>query len=234
MTRQGLTPYPERVTQRIWQVAWEREKLLIAVALSKSDVWVIKILILFMSSGSDINVVNNWFALQTRLRHERFVGSLLSQKGVETFVPLCLSDGGRSSRQASLSESVLFPGYVFARFDVMNRLPVLKTPGVYAVVGHGKTPVAIPESEIIAVRHAVINRMEMEPCSYLSVGSRVRVVNGPLANYEGILIESRSLCRVVLSISAIQRSVRVQVDRNNVVLLEAGHSCLSDADRQTA
>lgn len=187
-----------------------------------------------MLTSLDISPVNEWFALQTKMRYERFVGAVLNQKGFETFVPIFSASVSYPSRSDARLDRVLFPGYVFARFDVTHRLSVLTTPGVYTVVGCGKTPVAIPEAEIAAIQRAVSSRMSIEPCSYLNVGSRVRVLSGPLANYEGILTDNRSGRRVVISISAIQRSVRVQVDRDNVLLLDVEKSYMPESDLKTA
>ncbi|MBV8903143.1 MAG: hypothetical protein JOZ22_05855 [Acidobacteriia bacterium] len=56
------------------------------------------------------------------------------------------------------------------------------------------------------------SKLAVEPCSYLAEGSRVRIVRGALAGLEGVLIKVRSSYRMVLSVSLIQRSVRVEVD----------------------
>lgn len=180
-----------------------------------------------MTTTDSINRTNGdaWFALQTKFRYEKFTSSLVSQKGFEVLVPIRKeADCGSSKPGAAAMEKVLFPGYVFARFDVTRRLPILTTPGVYTIVGYGKSPVAIPDSEILAIKNAVKAEMPLEPCPYLNTGSCVRVMDGPLKGYEGLLVENRSSCRVVLSISLIQRSIRVQVDRRNVIVLDAQHS----------
>ena len=159
-----------------------------------------------------------WFAVQVRCRYEKFVANLLTQKGFKAFAPTyskTLHQQGAKRQQ----EQALFPGYVFAQFQVLRRLPILMTPGVYSVVGYGKTPIPIPEPEILALENVDKARVEAEPCSFLSAGMKVRVIKGPLANCEGILVENRSSCRVVLSVTLIQRSVRVQVDRSSVVVL---------------
>lgn len=155
-----------------------------------------------------------WFAVQVRCRYERFVANLLTQKGFEAFAPTY----SKVFRQQG-QEQALFPGYVFAQFQVLRRLPILMTPGVYSIVGSGKTPVPISENEILALKSVDAAKMKVEPCSFLNVGAKVRVINGPLANCEGVLIENRSLCRVILSVSIIQRSVRVEVDRTSLVVL---------------
>ena len=166
-----------------------------------------------------------WFALQVKLRYESFTASLLASKGYEVFsptYPLDLSAGSRRIR----TEKALFPGYFFSRFDFTRRLPILMTPGISGIVSYGKMPAAIPEAEILAIKSVISAKLELEPCSFLGVGLRVRVIDGPLANYEGIVLEHRSVCRLVLSISAIQRSVRVEVNRESVLPLDSLESSL--------
>src|SRR5207237_1416625 len=66
-----------------------------------------------------------WFAISVRPRRERSVARILQSKGYETFVPLYTV-----RTQARTTETPLFPGFVFCRFDVHRRLPILVTSGV--------------------------------------------------------------------------------------------------------
>jgi transcription antitermination factor NusG len=170
-------------------------------------------------TNSGVSNHNAWFALQIKCRYENFTANLLSQKGFEVFAPSY--PGALKQRiQKQELELPLFPGYVFARFDATRRLPILTTPGVYAIVGYGKVPTVIPDEEVLAIRSALLARMTVEPCSFLNVGTSVRIVKGPLMGREGILVENRSDCYVVLSVSTIERSVRVHVRRDDVVAQE--------------
>src|ERR1700689_2743376 len=106
-----------------------------------------------MSQGKLSSGVS-WFALQTRSRWEGATAGLLRGKGLETLLPTYTTKRKWSDR-VKVVESPLFPGYVFCRFDIHNRLPVLMTPGVLSVVGRGKTPVAVDEAEILSIQAAI-------------------------------------------------------------------------------
>jgi transcription antitermination factor NusG len=80
------------------------------------------------------------------------------------------------------------------------------------VVGVGRTPVSIDESEIAAIQAAVKSGLPRRPCPFLELGDRVRIEHGPLCGIEGILLGFRGNQRLVLSITLLQRSVAVQVD----------------------
>src|SRR6266852_9948291 len=90
-----------------------------------------------------------WYALQLRTRWERSTAALLSGKGYETFLPTFKSVKRGRNRSTEV-EAPLFPGYLFCRFNVFDRLPVLITPGVISVVGRGRIPIPVEESELEA------------------------------------------------------------------------------------
>ncbi|MGA2480830.1 MAG: transcription termination/antitermination NusG family protein [Spirochaetia bacterium] len=74
-----------------------------------------------------------WFALRVKSNFERATTAILSGKGYETYLPLYRQQR-RWSDRTNVTELPLFPGYVFAHFDVDRRLPVLTTPGVVHIV----------------------------------------------------------------------------------------------------
>jgi transcription antitermination factor NusG len=152
-----------------------------------------------------------WFALEIRARHERFVASTLYSKGFEVFLPLYISKRRWSDRIKKI-ELPLLPGYLFCRFDPKKRMPILVTPGVRQVVGTGKTPVPVDESEIAALQSIVVSRLQARPWPFLQVGQRVRIAEGPLYGVEGILLDSKKRDRLVVSVTLLQRSVAVEID----------------------
>jgi transcription termination/antitermination protein NusG len=106
----------------------------------------------------------------------------------------------------------LFPGYLFVRMPLQERLRVLQVPGVAYLVGFGGLPTALPEEEITALRRGLAHGICAEPHPYLTVGRRVRVKNGPLARLEGILLKRKKQARLVVSVELIQRSMAVEVE----------------------
>jgi transcription antitermination factor NusG len=106
----------------------------------------------------------------------------------------------------------LFPGYVFVRIEEQNKLHVLKVPGVVSLVSFNGKLAALPEPEIEALRNALDNQICAEPCPYLRVGKRVRVVRGPMTGAEGILSRKKDKYRVVISVEVLMRSVALEID----------------------
>jgi transcription antitermination factor NusG len=160
----------------------------------------------------------SWFALQIRSRWEGTTAGLLRGKGLETLLPT-YSTKRRWSDRFKVVESPLFPGYVFCRFDVHNRLPVLITPGVISVVGRGKTPVAVDEAEILSIQAAIESGIHMEPWPYVEIGERVRIKNDVLEGMEGTLTSFKGSHRVVISVTLLRRSVALEIDRSRIAPL---------------
>ena len=157
-----------------------------------------------------------WYALQVRPRFEKVIASTLLNKGYEGFLPLYRHRSRWSDRMKEV-QLALFPGYMFCRLDLNRRLPVLVTPGVMHIVGIGKTPHPVEDSEIAALQAIVVSGLQAEPRSYLNVGERVRIEIGPLAGTEGIMTAFKGSARLVLSVSLLQRSVSVEIDESWVV-----------------
>ena len=160
----------------------------------------------------------HWFALQVRSRWEGNTAELLRGKGLETLLPTYTSKRKWSDR-LKVVESPLFPGYVFCRFNVHDRLPVLITPGVLSVVGRGKTPVAVDDAEILSIRAALESGIEMEPWPYVEIGERVRIKDEVFDGMEGILTNFKGSSRVVISVSLLRRSVALEIDRSRITPL---------------
>ena len=160
-----------------------------------------------------------WFALVVRSQHEKMVSAALQDKGYEEFLPVYTSKRRWSDRMKELTLP-LFPGYLFCRFDLNHRLPILVTPGVLQVVGAGKIPLPVEESEIAALRSIVDSGLQAEPWPYLRVGQRVRIERGSLEGVEGILISVKKPFRLVVSVTLLQRSVAVEIDQDWVSPIE--------------
>ena len=157
-----------------------------------------------------------WYALHVRPRYEKMVANALLTKGYEGFLPLYRHRNRWSDRIKEVMLP-LFPGYLFCKFDINRRLPILVTPGIIQIVGIAKTPYPVDENEIAALKSIVISHLQVQPRSYLNIGTRVRIELGPLSGVEGILTGKKGNRKLVVSISLLQRSVAVEIDESWVV-----------------
>lgn len=153
-----------------------------------------------------------WYALLVRSRQEHAVAAHLTARNHEWFLPAYRCRRRWSDRVKEV-EVPLFAGYVFCRLQLSNRLPILTIPGVVTIVGNGKTPIAIDETEIANLQSTVKSGVPAEPWPFIQIGQRVRIERGPLCGLEGILLDFRGHQRLILSVTLLQRSVSVDVER---------------------
>jgi transcription antitermination factor NusG len=159
-----------------------------------------------------------WFAAYVLTRHEKAVGSMLEAKGYKICLPLIRSKREWCDRTKWL-DLPAFPGYVFCHFDVERRRDILSTPGVLSIVGTGRVPVPIPPAEVAELEILERVKCVAEPWPYLSAGQSARIEGGSLDGLSGILLNCRKESRVLISVTLLQRSVAIEVDRERVVPL---------------
>jgi transcription antitermination factor NusG len=89
---------------------------------------------------------------------------------------------------------------------------VLNSPGVRSIVGAGRDPAPVDESEISSVRALVSSGRPILPWPYLRAGERVVIREGPLASLRGVVVRVKNTWRVVVSVEALSCSVAVELD----------------------
>jgi transcription antitermination factor NusG len=168
-----------------------------------------------------------WYAIQVRQRAEKLAATLLTNKGYEPFLPTYAVKRQWSDRVKTFDQP-LFPGYIFARLDVTKRLPVLTTPGVIGIVGAGKNPIAVPDSEVEAIWRVVNSNTSAEPWPFLEAGETVVISSGPLQGIEGLVVQVKNKFRVVVSIQLLQRSIAVEVGPETAVPTRVARAGIAD------
>ena len=161
-----------------------------------------------------------WYAAYTCANHEKRVAAEMGARDVENFLPLYSSVRRWKDRRVNL-DLPLFPGYVFVRLALRDRLRVVQIPSVVRLVGFGGLPTALPDTEMEILRTGLCQSLRAEPHPFLTVGRRVRITAGPFAGLEGVLKRKKSSLRVVVTLELIQRSVAVDVDAADVLPLGA-------------
>ena len=168
---------------------------------------------LVVQYGFEMN--SDWVALVVRPRAERKVQKGLANIGLETFVAWH-GVRRRWADRIKVLEQNLIPGYVFCRSTFAERMAVMRQAGVEKVLSFNRTPALIPDQEIASLQRAISSELPLGPWPYLRAGQRVRIEKGVLAGMEGTLARESAGWRVVVSVSALQRSIAVEVDRDMI------------------
>ena len=155
-----------------------------------------------------------WYALQVRTRGELQTTLCLLDKGYEVFSPTYFERRRNHVREI---EKPLFPGYLFCRMTMNSTGKIVTTPGVLRIVGYGKKPAPICETEINKVQRIVTSPVARSPWRYLPTGCPVRIEDGPLAGLEGFLDSTTKDRKIVVTITILQRSVAAVLDDSTMV-----------------
>jgi transcription antitermination factor NusG len=153
-----------------------------------------------------------WYAVRVKPNFEQTTARWLASKGYEQLAPSYRERRQWSDRTKEI-DVPLFAGYIFCRFDPMQRLPIVQSPGVLMVVGFGKQLAAVDDGEIASLQALIQSRFGVQPWPFLKAGRKVAISAGPLRGVEGIVVEAGDACRLVVSITLLQRSVSVEIER---------------------
>jgi transcription antitermination factor NusG len=159
-----------------------------------------------------------WYAIHVRSRHEFQIFDRLKLKGIEAFLPTVEKLRKWKDRK-KLVTFPLFPGYLFVRItkDAQNMLEVLKIKGVVNIICTlPGEPAPIPDEQVAALKTLVENGEELDPYPYLTEGQNVRIIKGPMASIEGILVEKLDKHFLVLSVDVLQQGVALTINAAEV------------------
>jgi transcription termination/antitermination protein NusG len=162
----------------------------------------------------------SWYALWTHSHCEQLVHDQLAQKGFCVVYPT-IDVWSRRRGIQRLIPAPMFPSYLFVRHDIDKAayIEISKVKGLVCVLGERWDRLTeIPAEEMQAIERVTVARQPVLPYPYLKEGQRARIIAGPLAGVEGILVETRpKQGLLVLSVHLLHRSIAVAVDGTDVV-----------------
>ncbi len=108
----------------------------------------------------------------------------------------------------------MFPGYVLVEMIVTDEswYVVRNTPGVTGFIGSGTIPTPISEKEI----KIILERMQIKEPKYkieISIGTPVRIIEGPFKGFEGKISEiDEEKGRVKVLVNVFGRETPIDLD----------------------
>jgi transcriptional antiterminator RfaH len=161
-----------------------------------------------------------WYAVNTKTHSEAIAGRNLENLGVEVFLPM-LSEEKAVRGQLQRVKSPLFPGYLFARFEVASQLRMVTyARGVKRIVSFGDGPCGIDDSLIEGIRDRTTNGVLELVGNGVSPGKVVRIKEGPLCGLEAVFEKQlNGATRAVLLLKALSFQARVILGSQQVVNL---------------
>jgi transcription antitermination factor NusG len=166
-----------------------------------------------MYASQDCYCEKKWFALKVRTGGEPSAAAVLSMRGFEVYSPI-RQERRRYSDRMKVVNIAMFPGYLFCRFDVDNKLPVISSPGVEYIVGFSGAPTPISENEMSGICRLIATGADVTPT--IEPGRKVRVTHGPLEGVEGVVLRNSKGSRLVVSIELLKRSAVLHINEDEL------------------
>ena len=116
--------------------------------------------------------------------------------------------------QKKITERCLYPGYAFAHIDLDTDLwhKIQSLPRVSRFIGEQKTPTALTEADIKVILEKMEKREAPRPKIDFETGEMVRIIDGPFANFTG-MVEEYDLDhgKLKLNVSIFGRNTPVEI-----------------------
>ncbi|WP_263368578.1 transcription termination/antitermination protein NusG [Edaphobacter bradus] len=151
-----------------------------------------------------------WYAAYTVPRHEKAVAHRLASQKVESYLPLYSSVRHWNHRRVEV-QLPLFPGYVFVRMLLSDRVRVLSRPGIIRLVSFDGGPAVLPDEEIERLQSS-LSTWKAKPYPYLTAGKHVRITSGPFAGLEGKILQRKGKMRLLVTLDLIQSAMLLEMD----------------------
>ena len=116
--------------------------------------------------------------------------------------------------EKKITERTLYSGYVFASVDLDTDLwhKIQSLPRVSRFIGEQKTPTALTDADIKVILDKMENQGAPRPKVDFETGEMVRIIDGPFANFTG-MVEEYDLDhgKLKLNVSIFGRNTPVEI-----------------------
>jgi transcriptional antiterminator RfaH len=173
--------------------------------------------------GEGIMHARAWYAIHTRSGREQESAAQLQSQGFEAYLPTVLQRIAHA-RRVDWQPRAFLPGYLFLHLAPGEQrwTSIRSTRGVVGPVRFGAQYPTIDEAVIAAfrVRENAAGHIELatgNPRAPFREGQRVRVLDGAMADLEGVFACMRGEERALVFMQLLQRQVKVEVDTTQLI-----------------
>ena len=159
-----------------------------------------------------------WFAISTRSKSEKVVKRLLSQKGVNVYVPISHVQRQFSNGRKRWVELPLISCYAFVKITSNEYRKVLQTDHVIKFVRLADELRAIPESEIEILKQ-VTGEQQLSVTAIpfqFQTGQEVEITYGPLTGMKAKLVEQKGQRKVLIELENVGYSLQVTIHQRHL------------------
>ena len=158
-----------------------------------------------------------WWVTHTKSRNEKALAQDLIRKDISYFLPMNWKVRRRKGRTIR-SLLPLFSGYLFFCGEENQRLEVLRTNRVANII-EVKDQQKLLE-ELLQIEQAFRAGATLAPHRYIKAGQHCRVIAGPLADLQGIVLKTKTVTRLILQIDMLSQAASVEIDADMIEIVD--------------
>jgi transcriptional antiterminator RfaH len=158
-----------------------------------------------------------WWVAHTKSRNEKALAQDLIRKDISYFLPMnwCVR---RIRKRTVRSLLPLFSGYLFFCGQESERTELRRTNRVASIIEVKDQEGFV--NELLQIEQALRVGAPLLPHKYIKAGQRYRIIAGPLAGLEGIVVRTKNSIRLVLQIDMLGQATSVEVDTDMIEKVE--------------
>ncbi|CAI9084434.1 transcriptional activator RfaH [Candidatus Methylacidiphilum fumarolicum] len=158
-----------------------------------------------------------WYCLSVHPKKEKFAIENLKKENIEVFFPQILYKKIRSKKSCLVLEP-LFPGYLFAKFNLLSKLIFVRSAkGVRTVVHFGSTYPVVPECFITELKTQFGEQGIKMVQEKVNIGSKINIAEGPFKGFSCIVlgfVPARERIKVLLE--WLGRTVQTEIKYDDI------------------
>lgn len=168
-----------------------------------------------------MSLTYHWYAIYTRSRGEKVAAKLLSDMGIDVYLPLQKKLRQWSDRKKWV-EVPYINSYVFVKTSEKEYYDILNTQGVIRYVTFNGKAAAIPEWQIEAMKKVISSSLPVIFSDHhFKKGQKVHIEHGALMGYEGEVVnDSDGKKKVMIRIGQLGISMMIHLDLSDVRKIE--------------
>ena len=158
-----------------------------------------------------------WWVTHTKSRNEKALAQDLIRKDINYFLPMNWKVHRRRGRTIR-SLLPLFSGYLFFCGEEKQRIELLRTNRVANLIEVEDQQRLL--EELLQIERALQAGAPLAPHKYLKAGQHCRVIAGPLAELQGIVVQTKTVTRLVLQVDMLGQATSVEIDTDMIEFLD--------------
>lgn len=169
-----------------------------------------------------------WWVAHTKSRNEKSLAHDLAAKEVSYFLPMTWKVR-RIRGRTFKSLLPIFGGYLFFCGQEHQRIDVLRTNRVANLIEVKDQERLV--KELSQIEQALVAGANLLPHKYIKEGQRCRVIGGPLAELQGIVVKARNETRLVMQIDMLGQAASVEIGMDMIEPIDENEVKLNNAGR---